>query len=66
VERENAENLRLSLPSFPITASSVCSPVFPLVVPRPPERAGAAAVALRVDTASRRDQDRFTLRCLAP
>jgi hypothetical protein len=67
IERQNAENIAFSLPSFPITTSSVCSPVFPLVVPRPAEgAAGAGAVALGVATASRRDQDRFTLRCLAP
>jgi hypothetical protein len=66
VERSNAETILRSLPSFPIEAPSVCSPAFPIVVPRPGAAAGLARIALRVNTATRSDHDQFRLHCLAP
>lgn len=66
IEQENAEVLHHALPSFPIEAPGVCSPAFPVVVPRTGGADGRVDLRLTAHTATRADYDRFSLRCGAP
>jgi hypothetical protein len=63
-ERANADVIAASLPNVPINRADICSGLIPIVVPRN-GRVGGALVRIAASTATRRDSDRFLLRCLA-
>jgi hypothetical protein len=58
-ERLNADNLRQSLPGFPLSEANVCGVAFPIVVAV--ER--QAMIRASAHTATRRDYDRVAFRC---
>jgi hypothetical protein len=59
-DRRNADSLLQSLPGFPLADTNVCGVTFPFVVPVSQPATIRAAVA----TATRRDYDRITFRCI--
>lgn len=64
-ERLNAENLAAALPGLPINGKDLCTAPIPIVVPRS-GATGTTSLRIAAHTATRRDADRFHLRCVAP
>jgi len=66
LERGNAEQLLAALPPLPLTRADACTTLAPFVVRRAAGSVGVAQIRMSVRTATRRDSDRFALRCLPP
>jgi hypothetical protein len=63
----NTNRLHVSMPSFPIEETRICSVPIPIVVPRPvaSDETGFGAIRMSVQSAERRDYDRVILVCEA-